>query len=86
MKIAQRQKPYRPAPAGEPLQIQLPPNGLVLDLRSRPELLEVIAVMVDAIRRSDLAYCRSHSVEPVTEEDWATALQAGEDALEANQE
>ena len=55
----------------------------MIDLTDRANLLEVVALMVDAIRRSDLAYCRSHNVEPVTEDDWATALQAGEDVLEA---
>ena len=56
-----------------------------LDLKARAELLEVIAVMVDAMRRSDLEFCQSHGVPPCCDEDWDTAIAAGEDALEANE-
>lgn len=52
-------------------------------LAGQAELLEVIAVLVDAMRRSDPEYCRAHGVPECCEEGWDTALQAGEDALEA---
>jgi hypothetical protein len=55
-----------------------------LDLTDRTELLEVIDLLVDAIRRSDPDYCEAHGCEPCSDEDWDTALQAGEDSLEAN--
>ena len=55
-----------------------------IDLTNRAELLEVIAVLVDALRRSDPEYCDAHGVEQCSEDEWDTAIQAGEDALEAN--
>ena len=56
-----------------------------IDLTSRAELIEVIAVMVDAMRRSDPDFTRAHGVEQCSDDDWDAAIQAGEDALEANQ-
>ena len=55
-----------------------------LDLKAPAELLEVIEVLVDAMRRSDPEFCMSHDCEPCSDEDWDTAIAAGEDALEAN--
>ena len=55
-----------------------------LDLKAPAELLEVIAVMVDAMRRADMAYCVTHGCDLVSDEDWDIAIAAGEDALEAN--
>ena len=57
----------------------------MIDLTDRANLLECIAVLVDAMRRSDPDYCLVHQCEPCTDEDWDTALQAGEDVLEANE-
>ena len=56
-----------------------------LDLTCRAELLEVIACLVDAMRRCDPEYVQAHGVADCTDEDWDTALEAGEDALEANE-
>ena len=55
-----------------------------IDLTSRAELIEVIALMVDAMRRSDPDYTKAHGTAQCTDEDWDAAIQAGEDALEAN--
>jgi hypothetical protein len=55
-----------------------------LDLKARAELVEVIEVLVDAMRRSDPLYCAAHQVPPCCDEDWDTAIEAGEDAIEAN--
>ncbi len=56
-----------------------------VDLKDRAELLEVIGVMVDALRRFDVQYCKAHEVEVVTDEELDIALAAGEEALEANE-
>lgn len=45
----------------------------------------VTEVPIGAMRRSDPEYCMSHDCEPCSDEDWDTAIAAGEDALEANQ-
>jgi hypothetical protein len=58
---------------------------MTLDLTDRAELLEVIALLVDAMRRSDPDYVESHLCAHCSEEDWDTALVAGEEALEANE-
>jgi hypothetical protein len=55
----------------------------VIDLTDRANLLECIAVLVDAMRRADAEFTRAHGVEPCSDEDWDTAIQAGEDVLEA---
>lgn len=55
----------------------------MIDLTDRANLLEVIAMLVDAMRRSDAEYALPHGVEPCSDEDWDTAIQAGEDCLEA---
>jgi hypothetical protein len=55
------------------------------DLTDRAELVEVIAVLVDAMRRSDPEYVACHLCEPCSEADWDTALAAGEAALEENE-
>lgn len=55
-----------------------------LDLKAPAELLEVIGLLVDAMRRSDPDYCAAHECDQCSEEDWDIALAAGEDALEAN--
>lgn len=55
-----------------------------IDLTDRAELIEVIALLVDAMRRSDCDYVQAHGCEHCTDEDWDIALQAGENALEAN--
>lgn len=47
------------------------------------ELREVIALLVDAMRRSDPEYTLVHGSEPCSDDDWNTALTAGEDALAA---
>ena len=54
-----------------------------IDLTDPAELREIIAVLVDAMRRSDPDYVQAHGCEPCSDEDWDTAIQAGEDALEA---
>lgn len=56
---------------------------MTLDLTTRAELLEVIAVLVDAMRRSDPEYVAAHGVAQCSDEDWDTAIEAGENALEA---
>ena len=55
----------------------------MIDLTDRANLLEVVALLVDAMRRSDPEYTLAHSKQPCTDEDWDTAIQAGEDVLEA---
>jgi hypothetical protein len=35
------------------------------------------------MRRSDPVYCKIHGCQPVNDEDWDTAIAAGEDVLEA---
>jgi hypothetical protein len=55
----------------------------MIDLTDRANLLECIEVLVDAMRRSDPEYCIAHGVEQTTDEDWDTALTAGEDCIEA---
>jgi hypothetical protein len=55
----------------------------MIDLTDRANLLECIEILVDAMRRSDPDYVRSHGVKQATDEDWDTAIQAGEDCLEA---
>lgn len=55
-----------------------------LDLKAPAELLEVIACLVDAMRRSDPDYVQSHGCVPCSDQDWDTAIEAGENALEAN--
>lgn len=54
-------------------------------LTSRAELLECIAVLVDAMHRSDPDYVQSHGCAPCTDEDWCSAIQAAEDVLDANE-
>jgi hypothetical protein len=55
----------------------------MIDLTDRANLLEVVALLVDAMRRSDPEYTLVHQREPCSDEDWDTAIQAGEDVLEA---
>ena len=55
----------------------------MIDLTDRANLIEVVAVLVDAMRRADSAWCATHGCEPVADEDWDTAIAAGEDCLEA---
>jgi hypothetical protein len=55
----------------------------VIDLTDRANLLECIAILVDAMRRSDPDYTMVHQCEPCSDDDWNTAIQAGEDVLEA---
>ena len=55
----------------------------MIDLTDRANLLEVVALLVDAMRRSDPEYMMSHEGEPCSDEDWDTAIQAGEDVLDA---
>ncbi len=55
----------------------------MIDLTDRANLLEVVELMIDAMRRSDPVYCQSHDCHPCTDEDWNTAIQAGEDVIEA---
>jgi hypothetical protein len=55
----------------------------MIDLTDRANMIEVVALLVDAMRRADPAYCQSHGADPVTDEDWDTAIQAGEDVLQA---
>lgn len=55
----------------------------MIDLTDRANLLECVALLVDAMRRSDPDYVRSHGCKPCSGEDWDTAIQAGEDVLEA---
>lgn len=44
--------------------------------------VEVIAKLVDVLRRSDAEYCGAHRGEPVSDEEWDTALAQAEDYLE----
>ncbi len=46
-------------------------------------LRAALAACVDALRRADPAYCALHGVSIVTGDEWDAALQAAEDALEA---
>jgi hypothetical protein len=55
----------------------------MIDLTDRANLIEVVAVLVDAMRRADPAWCVLHDCEVVNDEDWDTAIAAGEDVLEA---
>jgi hypothetical protein len=55
----------------------------MIDLTDRANLLECVAVLVDAMRRSDPEYCIAHECEQTTDEDWDTAISAGEGCLEA---
>lgn len=55
----------------------------MIDLTDRANLLECVAVLVDAMRRADPEYCASHGLQVVTDADWEIAIQAGEDVLEA---
>jgi hypothetical protein len=55
----------------------------VIDLTDRANLLECIALLIDAMRRSDPDYVTTHGCEQCSDEDWDTAIQAGEDVLEA---
>ena len=55
----------------------------MIDLTDPANLLECIAVLVDAMRRADPEFCAAHGLPVVTDEDWDTAIQAGEDVLEA---
>ena len=55
----------------------------MIDLTDRANLLECVALLVDARRRADPDYVQSHGCEPCSDEDWNTAIQAGEDVLEA---
>jgi hypothetical protein len=55
----------------------------MIDLTDRANLLECVAVLVDAMRRADPVYCASHHCPIVTDDDWNTAIAAGEDVLEA---
>jgi hypothetical protein len=57
-----------------------------LDLTDPAELSEVIEILVDAMRRADPDYVLTHGCEPCTDDDWDTAIEAGEDALEAMRE
>lgn len=57
----------------------------MVDLTDRAELMEVVALLVDAMRRSDPEYTMVHGCEPCSDDDWNTALAAGEDAIEANE-
>ena len=57
----------------------------VLDLGHPAELREVIALLVDAMRRSDPDYTQAHGCEQCSDDDWNMAIQAGEDCLEASQ-
>lgn len=43
---------------------------------------KVIRQLVDAMRRSDPDYAKSHGLQPCYAEDWDAALEAGEDWLE----
>lgn len=54
-----------------------------MNLTDRAELLEVIALLVDAMRRSDPVYVSATGCEWCSEDDWDTALEAGGEALEA---
>jgi hypothetical protein len=47
---------------------------------------EVVAMLVDILRRSDAEYCAAHRGEPVTDEEWNEALEVAEDWLEDIQE
>ena len=55
----------------------------MIDLTDRANLLECIAVLVDAMRRSDPDYTMVHGCPPCSDDDWNAALTAGEDCLEA---
>lgn len=55
----------------------------MIDLTDRANLLEVVELLVDAMRRSDPDYVQAYGCEHCTDEDWDTAIQAGEDAIEA---
>jgi hypothetical protein len=55
----------------------------MIDLTDRANLLEVVAMLVDAMRRSDPEYTLVHGSEPCSDDDWNTAISAGEDVLEA---
>jgi hypothetical protein len=55
----------------------------MIDLTDRANLLECIALLVDAMRRSDPDYTAAHGCEQCTDVDWDAAIQAGEDCLEA---
>ena len=55
----------------------------MIDLTDRANLLEVVELLIDAMRRSDPDYVRTHGCQQCTGEDWDTAIQAGEDVLEA---
>lgn len=55
----------------------------MIDLTDRANLLECIAVLVDAMRRASPEYCAAHGCDVVTDEDWDTAIEDGEDVLEA---
>lgn len=57
----------------------------MIDLTDRANLLECVAVLVDAMRRADPQYCAAHECDLVSDEDWDTAIAAGEDVLEAAQ-
>lgn len=57
----------------------------MIDLTTRAELLEVIAVMVDAMRRCDPEYVASHGCDECSDDDYDAALAAGEACLEANE-
>jgi hypothetical protein len=43
---------------------------------------EIVAQLVDAMRRADPSYCRSHGVSQTTDEEWDAVMQAAEDWLE----
>jgi hypothetical protein len=55
----------------------------MIDLTDQANLLEVVELLIDAMRRSDPEYIRAHGCNPCTDEDWDTAIQAGEDVIEA---
>lgn len=55
----------------------------MIDLTDRANLLEVVGLLIDAMRRSDPDYVRTHGCQQCTDEDWDNAIQAGEDVLEA---
>ena len=46
-------------------------------------LRAALAACVDAMRRSDPAFCGAQEQSPTTDDEWNAALRAGEDALEA---
>ena len=48
--------------------------------------VETIRQLVDVLRRADPAYCKAHGVEQITDAEWDAALEAGEDAIEQQQE